>query len=187
MHTRTITIAAGLTLAAGALYWTVSGVDAAANSTAGSATSPSVAGFASATETSAAFGGPDSFDQLPDARQQTRIASVRHTKPLPLVTCEEYWLLVQPIFDTLPHLDKADIHKLRYFCPADFNKDDQIDDQDLALFGTTWSDESSPLFNWCDLNADGIVDQTDAIEFLREFREGPRNCEELKEQRSIIC
>lgn len=184
MFTRPITIAAGLALAAGALGWAVSGVDAAANSSAGSAASRTVAGFPG---TLSPGRTPDSLVRLPDASPQMRIPRVRHTKPLPLVTCEEYWVLVQPIFDTLPHLDRADIHKLDYFCPGDFNKDDRVDDQDLALFGATWSDESSPLFNWCDLNADGIVDETDAVEFLREFREGPRNCEELKEQRSIIC
>lgn len=111
----------------------------------------------------------------------------RPVRPLPLVTCEEFWRQVQPVFDLLPHMSKDDIHKLDYFCPADFNKDDQVDPHDLLLFARTWNDPESPLFNWCDLNADGFVDPLDAVEFIRRFHEGRRDGGHMKELRSTIC
>jgi hypothetical protein len=111
----------------------------------------------------------------------------RPVKPAALVTCEQFWIEVQPIFDMLPHMEKSDIHKLGYFCPADFNKDDRVDESDLLLFAQTWTDEASPLFNWCDVNADGFVDAADAVEFMSQFNDGPRDGERIKELRSMIC
>jgi hypothetical protein len=115
------------------------------------------------------------------------ILARRPVRPMPLTTCEQFWLDVQPIFDMLPHMEKWDIHKLPYFCPADFNKDDRVDEQDLALFAQTWNDQDSPLFNWCDLNGDGFVDAADAVEFMHRFDHGRRDGEQLKEARSTIC
>ncbi|MCC6951647.1 MAG: hypothetical protein IT433_09400 [Phycisphaerales bacterium] len=42
----------------------------------------------------------------------------------------EFRAALQPIFDALPHLAKDDVHKLGCFCPADFNKDDTVDEAD---------------------------------------------------------
>ncbi|MCE7973132.1 MAG: hypothetical protein DYG92_02230 [Leptolyngbya sp. PLA1] len=99
----------------------------------------------------------------------------------------EFWAAQQPIFDALPHLAKDDITKLEYFCPADFNKDDSVDDADALAFMQAWADESSPLFGWCDLNKDGFVDESDAHEFMRRFRESDCDPLPLTEYRPIIC
>lgn len=114
-----------------------------------------------------------------------RAARPRH--PEETLTCETFWPAMQPIFDLLPHMDKNDIHKLGYFCPGDFNKDDVVDDADVALFVATFHDETSPIFNWCDVNTDGVIDDADTAEFLRLFTEGGCDPEAWKIARSQIC
>lgn len=99
----------------------------------------------------------------------------------------EFWAAQQPIFDALPHLAKDDIHKLDYFCPADFNKDDTVDEADALAFMQAWADQSSPLFSWCDMNKDGFVDESDAQEFMRRLRESDCDPLPLTEYRPIIC
>lgn len=100
---------------------------------------------------------------------------------------DEFWAAQQPILDALPHLAKDDIHKLHYFCPADFNKDDAVDESDALAFMQAWADQSSPLFGWCDLNQDGFVDESDAHEFLRRFRESDCDPARFAEYRGEIC
>lgn len=99
----------------------------------------------------------------------------------------EFWAAQQPIFDALPHLAKDDIHKLEYFCPADFNKDDSVDEADALAFMQAWADQSSPLFGWCDMNKDGFVDESDAQEFMRRLRESDCDPAKCAEYRPIIC
>lgn len=99
----------------------------------------------------------------------------------------EFWAAQQPIFDALPHLAKDDIYKLDYFCPADFNKDDSVDEADALAFMQAWADQSSPLFGWCDMNKDGFVDESDAHEFMRRLRESDCDPLPLTEYRPIIC
>lgn len=181
MSTRSLTITAGLALAAAALCWAAwdaddepsPGATAAAPAAAPSEPAPAI--------TAASF--------LPDApAPQRHRLPPRPVKPVVLgPSVEENMRLVQPILDALPNLSRNDVYKLGYFCPADFNKDDRIDEQDFTLFAQTWADENSPLFNWCDMNKDGVVDESDAIEFLHEYREGSCNCEELRDLRSTIC
>lgn len=135
---------------------------------------------------------------IPDARMAASVppllacsAPALPARPVPpgriFSEHSEFWAAQQPIFDALPHLAKDDILKLEYFCPADFNKDDAVDEADTIAFMQAWSDQSSPLFGWCDLNKDGFVDESDAHEFMRRFRESDCDPLPLTEYRPIIC
>lgn len=53
------------------------------------------------------------------------------------------------------------------FCFGDFNRDDVIDDLDLADFSIAFATREGPLAEFLDLTGDGFVDSADLKLFLR--------------------
>lgn len=100
---------------------------------------------------------------------------------------EQTILDLRPIFEALPHLPESDWHKLGYYCRADFDKNDRIGEEDLALFLAAWSDADHALASWTDVNGDGVLDSTDVYEFLEMYSSGECDTEARRALREIIC
>jgi hypothetical protein len=91
------------------------------------------------------------------------------------------------VVEVLPNLAGFEYWKQRYYCPGDFDKNNQIDDADIALFIEAWSDSRHALFHWTDINADGVSDDTDLADFLRLMHESPCDPAEQAEYMLQIC
>jgi hypothetical protein len=129
--------------------------------------------------------------RVPVGPSHHSVPAARGPRPVrpepPPADAQEMLARAGPIFDALPHLQRDDIFRLAYFCPADFNKDNQIDELDLQMFVQVWGDDASPLFNWCDLNADGVIDEADTAEFIRLYQSGDCDPRRARDYRLEIC
>jgi|GEM_PF-6795931 len=73
-----------------------------------------------------------------------------------------------------------------YFCPADFNRDDAIDESDTIDFLDAFSTRGGPFAEFLDINGDGRVDSLDIDAFLH-FKE--QDCDPRHEllTRTVKC
>ncbi len=89
---------------------------------------------------------------------------------------------------TLPEsIQREGEWRARYFCPADFNKDDQIDSDDLALFLAVFSAQDGPMAPWLDIDADGDVTPMDLEQFLNVFERNDCDPAKNAEHRLMVC
>lgn len=132
------------------------------------------------------IGSPDPAPQFGALNRGVVLVSRPVPARLPAADHDEQWRRFQPISDLLPHFPPEDIYKLRYYCLADFDKNDEINADDLLMFLDAFADPSHPLSDWTDINADGMIDQQDLIEFIRAF-ESPCDPSERRQARSEIC
>ncbi|MEK6703940.1 MAG: hypothetical protein AABZ53_16910 [Planctomycetota bacterium] len=74
----------------------------------------------------------------------------------------------------------------KYFCAADFNRDDIIDDKDITDYLETSATMAGPLAEFLDINHDGSVDASD-LQALVDA--SSTNCDPAQTavNRSIIC
>lgn len=89
---------------------------------------------------------------------------------------------------TLPESIQRDGEwRAKYYCPADFNKDDRIDAEDLALYLAVFSAQDGPMASWLDIDADGGVTPSDLEEFINVLER--QDCDPAKnaEYRLSIC
>lgn len=76
--------------------------------------------------------------------------------------------------------------RMRYFCPADFNRDDQIDEEDARAFVNEWMDRSGELAPYLDIDMDGLLTERDLDLFFSAFN-GTCDPSEQAHMRAIIC
>lgn len=74
----------------------------------------------------------------------------------------------------------------RYFCPADFNRDDVIDDTDTAAFLDAFASRTGPFAEFLDVNRDGAIDAADLEAFVHAT-ETPCDPVKTAENRLISC
>lgn len=74
----------------------------------------------------------------------------------------------------------------RYFCPADFNRDDVLDGSDTIDFLSAFSTREGPFAEFLDMNGDGRVDSLDMDAFLHVDKQ---ECdpERQMQTRAISC
>lgn len=75
---------------------------------------------------------------------------------------------------------------MRYFCCADFNRDDLIDDRDLADFLANWTVREGPLAPYLDINRDAWLTEDDVMLFFASFDEDC-NPDAQASTRLIVC
>jgi hypothetical protein len=59
-----------------------------------------------------------------------------------------------------------------FYCPADFNKDDRVDDQDIELFFAVLAAQDGPMAPWLDMDGDAAVTGEDVAWFLSAVATG---------------
>ncbi|GJQ31084.1 MAG: hypothetical protein HBSAPP03_29680 [Phycisphaerae bacterium] len=77
--------------------------------------------------------------------------------------------------------------RLKYFCPADFNRDNVIDQGDVALYLAVFAAREGPMVDWLDLTGDGVIDDADLDSFMRQYQDGGCDPEQAAEYMFIIC
>ncbi len=76
---------------------------------------------------------------------------------------------------------------LNYFCRADFNRDDVIDERDLGEFLDAWSARAGPFAEFLDINRDGWLDSRDADAFFEAFVADDCDPGAIAEYRATVC
>lgn len=74
----------------------------------------------------------------------------------------------------------------KYFCPADFNRDDLIDDKDITDYLEASATMSGPLAEFLDINHDGLIDASD-LQALIDATSADCDPAQTAINRSIIC
>lgn len=98
-----------------------------------------------------------------------------------------FYHLAPEIVALLPHLANERPARLNYYCPADFNKDNVVDETDLVLFEQAWEDPAHPLHGWTDFDDSGVTDAFDFNEFLDAFARGDCDPQSRADYRQQVC
>lgn len=153
----------------------------------------SIAGSPRAGQTAphAAFGGLAKHEHSAERTPGTSAADLTTGKGTPILFCTIHAAAAtMPEVDiyTLPESIQRDGEwRAKYYCPADFNKDDRIDSEDLALFMAVFAAQDGPMALWLDIDADGSITPSDLEEFINVFER--QDCDPAKnaEYRLSIC
>ncbi len=81
--------------------------------------------------------------------------------------------------------------RAKYFCPADVNRDDTIDERDVIAFTQAFSTPESLLGGidpaFLDLDGNNVIDTDDLQRFLHDWLNAPCQPEVQAETRAVIC
>lgn len=89
----------------------------------------------------------------------------------------------------LPRRDKPieSWRALNYFCRADFNRDDAVDDQDTRDFLDAWASREGPYAPFLDVNHDGWLNADDVDAFFDAYSANDCDPAAIAEYRLLIC
>jgi hypothetical protein len=74
----------------------------------------------------------------------------------------------------------------RYFCLADFNRDDAIDEDDTRTFLEAFTTREGPFAEFLDLNREGVVDQSD-MDVMLHAAESTCDPAQVARNRDVSC
>jgi hypothetical protein len=87
----------------------------------------------------------------------------------------------------LPDSVRQQPWRAAFYCPADFNKDDRVDEEDARLFFAVYAERSGPMAGWLDLDGDGAVTGEDVAAFLAAYVEGDCDVSARARLREELC
>ncbi len=107
--------------------------------------------------------------------------------PAPALSVEQWNDLKSRLAAVFPSCTTDDLFKLDYYCPADFDRDNRVDQGDLAFFVDVWSRGDGLTGHLADLNGDSHLDQQDINAYFEAYFSN--DCDPVQKQtlRSQIC
>ncbi|MFT3685583.1 MAG: hypothetical protein QM783_11750 [Phycisphaerales bacterium] len=86
-----------------------------------------------------------------------------------------------------PKVARGDLFKLDSFCPADFDRDDEVTPADITAFMDIWTRGDDLTGYLADMNHDGVLDQQDVNEFFDAYFKNDCDPKELSDVRLYSC
>jgi hypothetical protein len=77
-------------------------------------------------------------------------------------------------------------YRSRQYCPADFNRDDVVDQADLAAYVECWQTGDEMSVRRADMNHDEVADGADMTEFLSAYFNNDCDPQRQRERRTAI-
>ncbi len=119
-----------------------------------------------------------------DSNKSLGMAAAPHAAPTWVPLAGEVMVNIHELPEAAKRIEPW---RLRYYCPADFNKDNHLDSSDATLFLAVYAVREGPMVPWLDINQDGDVNEADLTAFFQSLQDGGCDPMHQAEVRGLIC